>query len=380
MTTSLSVLHVTAPAPFGGLESVVAALGEGQRLAGAEVSVVAVLEPGEGGEDHPFVRSLADKGVPALVLEVPARSYLLERRLLRGLLDEFRPDVVHTHGFRPDLVDGGVARKAGVPVVATVHGFTGRNGWRIRIYEALQVRALRRFDAVVAVSAPLAQELESRGVPARRIHLHPNAWRPGAVPLDRAEARARLGLEPDRLQIGWVGRLSDEKGPDVLVQALAELADMSWTASFLGDGPLRTELEARVRALDLDGRVRWHGPIPEAGRYMEAFDLVAHSSRTEGTPIVLLEAMAAGRPMVATSVGGVPDLVGDAARLVPADDVEGLASAIRSLLGDPGARVELGEAARARLEEWADMERWVEGYRTIYERARNASNAGGRTP
>lgn len=380
MPPSLSVVHVTAPATFGGLESVVAALAEGQRAQGDRVTVVTVLEAGADPDPHPFVAELEERGVPVRVFRLSARAYLEERRLLGRLLRELRPDVVHTHGFRPDVVDAGVARGLGIPVVTTVHGFSRAKGWKIRLYEALQIRSFRRFDAVVPVSRPLARELEQEGVPARRLHLLPNAWRPDAPPLGSAEARRALDLEPGGFHLGWIGRLRPEKGPDVLLESLAHLADLPWTASFVGDGPPQDTLEARAAELGLSDRIRWHGSVPGAARYLPAFDLVVSSSRTEGTPIVLLEAMAASRPVVATAVGGVPDLLQEAGRLVPPEDPAALAAAIRDLHGDGEARGALGEAARARLDEWADLEQWVAGYRDIYERARNEADGGDGAP
>lgn len=380
MPDPLSIVHVTAPATFGGLESVVAALADGQQAQGDRVTVVAVLEPGGDPADHPFVRQLTAREVPVRVFQVPARGYLRERRLLAKLLGEVDPDVVHTHGFRPDVVDAGVARRLGLPVVTTVHGFSRSTGWKMRLYETLQMRSFRRFDAVVPVSRPLARELEAEGVDPQRIHLHPNAWRPDEEPLGAEEARRALGLEPDGFHLGWVGRLSREKGPDVFLEALARIPGLSWTASFVGEGALRESLEARVAELGLGDRVRMHGPVAGAARHLTAFDVVVLSSRTEGTPIVLLEAMAAARPVVATAVGGVPDLAEDAVRLVPPEDPGALAEEVRLLHGDAEARRALGAAARRRLEAWADLGRWVDGYRDIYADARHESNAGDGAP
>lgn len=377
MLPGLSIVHVTAPARFGGLESVVTALGAGQMERGDRVVVVAVLEPAEDPAGHPFLQALRGEGVPVEVFRVPARGYLRERRLLRDLLRRVEPDVVHTHGFRPDVVDAGVARRLGIPAVATVHGFSRSPHLRMRIYEALQLRALRRFDAVVPVSRILAEELEEAGVPRDRLHLHPNAWRPGGDGLAGPAAREALSLGEAGFHLGWIGRLSREKAPDVLVEALGRLGDLPWTASFVGEGPMRAPLRQRVRELGLAERVRWHGTVPGAARYLAAFDLVVLSSRTEGTPIVLLEAMSASRPVVATRVGGVPDLVDGAARLVDPEEPEALAAAIRELHRDAGLREELGRAAHRRLEVWADMDRWVGGYRRIYEHASHASRGGG---
>lgn len=377
-----SILHVTAPARLGGLESVVVALAGGQRDRGDRVAVVAVVEPGEV-EGHPFLSGLRDRGIEADVLELPSRAYLRERGAVRSLARSREADVVHTHGYRSDVVDAPVARSLGIPTVTTVHGFTG-GGWKNRIYEALQVRSFRAFDAVVGVSRPMCDELAERGVPRDRLHLHPNAWRPRHEILPRERARERLSLDPGGstsrpggpgssqgpLHLGWVGRLSHEKAPDLFVESLGRLRDVDgWTASIVGEGPLMDRLEERGRELEIDDRVRWHGNVPGAGALMKAFDAFVLSSRTEGTPIVLLEAMAAGIPIVATRVGGVPDLLGDAAILVEPGSVDGLSSAVRSLHGDPDERARLARRALERLDHRADEDAWLDGYERIYDEA-----------
>ena len=190
----------------------------------------------------------------------------------------------------------------GIPLATTVHGFTG-GGARNQVYEAMQRLALRRFDAVVAVSEPLARQLRVT-VPGDRVRTIRNAWSPAEPPLPRAEARARLGIGEGELVAGWVGRLSPEKGADVLLYALPTLPALH--VSFLGDGADEAFLRGRAARLGVADRVRWHGAVPGAAALYAAFDVFVLSSRTEGTPIALFEAIAAGVPVVATRVGGVP--------------------------------------------------------------------------
>ena len=215
----LSIVHLAAPARFGGLESVLATLVPAQLEAGDLVRTALILAP-DDAEAHPLVESLEKAGASVEVLPISGRGYLQERREVARLLGEASADVVHTHGYRPDINDAPVARRAGIPVVSTAHGFTGA-GTRGRFYEWLQVRSLCRFDAVVAVSEPLKKDLVRRGVAERKVHMIPNAWRPAQTPLGRAEARSVLGVEGDGPRVAWIGRLTDEKGPDVFVRAAA---------------------------------------------------------------------------------------------------------------------------------------------------------------
>ena len=363
------VLHVVAPGAFGGLERVVQLLGTGLRGLGHDIHVAAIVGTGEDRAMQTFLAPLARAGVQAHGLVGAGR--LAERAAIRRLCVQLRPDIVHTHGYRPDVLDAGVARALGIPTVTTVHGFTG-GGWKNRVYEWLQCRAFRRFDAVVAVSRPLVARLASAGVPAARIHEVPNAWGQGggaAPPLDRREARAVLGLPADAFVVGWVGRLSHEKGADVLLEALSHLKDLPLEVSIVGDGVERRPLAQQAVGLGLNGRLHWHGAVPDAGRLFSAFDVFVLSSRTEGTPIVLFEAMAAGVPIVATAVGGVPQVVSaDSAALVAALQPAALATEIRAVHRNADAAQRRARAARARLEAYGVvpwLERYVDIYRTV---------------
>ena len=355
------VLHALAPGPAGGLESVVQMHARGWVARGGEAAVALVLD--EGADlPEPF-RALTEAGVRVFCHAVPHRAYLREQAQYRSVLADWRPDVVHCHGYRADLIAGRAARAAGIARVSTVHGFTGGD-WKNRLYERLQLRSFRRFSGVVAVSRPIETRLVGTGIPRDRVHLIPNAWARGPLSLDRAEARTRLGVGPADRLIGWVGRLSREKAADVL---LAALAQVDLAAVVIGAGGEREALERQAAALGLAGRVRWAGLVPEAGRYFAAFDCYVLSSRTEGTPIALFEAMAAGVPIVTTRVGGVPDVVGeDEALLVPAEDPAALAGAIRAVFADPGAAAARAARAAARLAHQYALEPWLERHADLY--------------
>src|SRR5207237_8630532 len=198
-----------------------------------ETHVARVLEPCSAG--YALVANLADVGVTPHPIAIPGRAYFRERRLILELTRRLHPVVVHTHGYRPDVVDAVAARRAGFPTVTTVHGFVG-GGWRNRLYERLQRRVYRSFDAVIAVSRLLREQLILDHVAADRLHVVQNAWQETAPPFDREAARGTLGIAPDAFRIGWVGRLSGEKGADVLVDALVQLTDLPVSVSIVGNG------------------------------------------------------------------------------------------------------------------------------------------------
>ena len=202
----LSIVHALAPAPFGGLETVLRHLATGLQAAGEDVTVAPILSPGDA-EEHPFLRSLEQTGVRLEPLLITGRGYLAERRGIRELLQRVRADVLHTHGYRPDVVDSGVAARAGIPRVTTVHGFTG-GGRKNRLYEALQRRTFRRFDAVVAVSAKLEAELESLGEERDELQRRVDGFdqaRHGYTELGEwTEALEALGAKIDAVEEKWL--------------------------------------------------------------------------------------------------------------------------------------------------------------------------------
>jgi glycosyltransferase involved in cell wall biosynthesis len=363
----MKVLHVVAPGATGGLEQVVHHLVAGQVDAGVDAHVAVILDA-VGGEENAFLQRVRGTGAGVHPWLLPPRSYRRERSLLASLCGELGPDVVHTHGYRPDVVDSPVARRLGIPTVTTVHGFTF-GGWKNRAYQLLQKRAHRRFHAVVAVSRPLSDALAAAGIPRDRLHCVPNAWGGGPPPLERGAARAALGLPDRAYTVGFVGHLNAVKGADLFVEALGRLGELPMEASVMGAGPLRASLEARALELGLADRVTWHGVVQDMARHMRALDVLVLSSRSEGTPIVLFEAMAAGTPVVATGVGGVPDVVGAEEAMVVAPDPDQLANAIRRVFEDPAGAGRRAERARSRLHGSFAREPWVQRYEEVYRQA-----------
>jgi glycosyltransferase involved in cell wall biosynthesis len=332
--------------------------------------MVAAVAAGDD-ELSPFLEPLIRKGLGVREIRVQHRAYRRERSQMAEVCRELKPDVLHTHGYRPDVLARGPAKQLGIVTVTTVHGFTGQ-GWKNRLYEALQVRAFKKFDAVVAVSEPLRARLLRVGVPKDRAWMIRNAPLSLGPVLDREKARETLGLASTVPIVGWVGRLSTEKGPDVMLEATTLMRGSKPRVSYLGDGPERMALEAQERdgvakaALDCD-QVHFHGTVPDADRLLRAFDVLVLSSRTEGTPMILFEAIRAGVPVVATAVGGVPDvLTSQEAILVPSEDPEALARAIERVLDDPDQARQRARRAERRLRHEFDQEEWLDAYEDLY--------------
>lgn len=360
----MKILHVLAPGRFGGLETVVQALAAGLRARGDDVSVALLMEAGTDGPT--LIDGLTAASVPVHAVVLPPHSYWSQCRELQSLVARLRPDVIHSHGYVADVIVGLVRRVMTMSTVSTTHGFTG-GGRKNRAYEWLQVRSLRSFDAVVAVSSPIRSRLVAEGVRAERVHLIRNASAPTSCLFSRSDARRELGIPDDIAAIGWVGRISHEKGLDVLVDALGHIADLSFRAVVIGAGREREAVERLAEARGVASRIHWAGSVPDAARFMRAFDVFALSSRTEGTPMTLLEAIHASVPVVATAVGGVPDVISEAeARLIAAERPAELATALREALTQPDEAAARAERAAARLAREFSVETWLDCYQTLY--------------
>jgi glycosyltransferase involved in cell wall biosynthesis len=372
---ALRVAHLCTPARVGGLERVIQALSRAQVARGHAVSVIAVVS--SPGDAAAFFAPLEGSGVRTIPLVMGARAYRTERLRVRGLLIADRPDVVHTHGYRADLLHGAPVRRAGIATVSTVHG-SSRMGGLSHFFEWLQLRALRGFDAVVPVSSPLERTLREVGVRAERLHLIANAVSEGSGALSREAARARLGLPADvGCVFGWVGRVVPVKGADVFIRAIAALPPDAGIASIIGDGPDRTAMESLARELGVEGRVRFHGEVADAAPLLAAYDAFVLSSRSEGTPIVALEAMRASLPIIATAVGGVPDIVVDGRTgwLVPPERPQALATALAAAARDPEEMRRRGRAGLERLRTEYDISRWVKRHDEVYAAAMRTRRA-----
>ena len=301
---------------MGGIETHVAELAAGLREAGLAPEVVFLADHGP----HPLRRRLDAERLPWRALPGGLGPLLAALRTAR-------PAVLHTHGYKANLLGRVAARLAGVPVVATYHAGERPPG-RLALYDALD-RWTSLAGGRLAVSRPILARLPWGG------RLAPNFVAvPAAVaPCDSPGA------------VAFVGRLSAEKGPDLFCR-LAAAVDGARFEMF-GDGPLRAACEAVA-----GGRVRMHGAVPGMADAWAGIGLLAVTSRAEGLPLAALEAMAHGIPVAAFAVGGLPDLLTEGVDgfLAPPGDLAALASAVRRWAALPAAgRAAMAAAARATI-------------------------------
>jgi glycosyltransferase involved in cell wall biosynthesis len=368
MTEPTRVLHVLSPAPIGGAESVVLELTAAMQTPSLQAGIAVI---GVDIAAHPFVAAARQRALPVEGTSMHRYRYVAQARAVAGMVRRGGVHVIHTHGFKADVIGGMAGWLTRRPTVSTLHGFTG-SGVKTGLLDRLARRAHQRASALIAVSAPIREELIRRGMPAERVHVIPNAVQAPHAPLTRAAARHELGVNAATPRIGWIGRLSSEKGADVFLHALAEIpTGVAWQASIIGDGPEAPALRTLCHALGLEARVEWHGVRAAAATLLPAFDVLVLSSHTEGTPMVLLEAMHAGTPIVATRVGGVPDMLGAGqALLVPPAIPSALAEAIAATLADPDAARARAALARREARATFGMDAWVTRHDALYRSLR----------
>ena len=300
--------------------------------------------------------------IPALGREIaPLGDLAALAELVRSIRRE-RPAIVHTHTSKAGFVGRLAAVIARVPaVIHQPHGhiFYGYySPRRTAVFTALERMAARWTDRIITLTDRGAAEHLARGIGRAEQYVTvpsgvPTAELRATAP-PRGEARARLGLDPDAFVVVGLGRLVPIKGFDLLVRALPAVAEQVPSARVLlvGDGAERQRLEAVAASLDVTRQLRLAGETLDVAAYLAAADVVAVPSRNEGMGRVIVEAMALGLPVVATAVGGIPDVVtdGECGRLIAPEDVDALSAALIELGRDPALRRKLGEAAVQRAE------------------------------
>lgn len=293
---------------------------------------------------------------------------------LRTLIVERHIDIIHAHEYKTDLLALLLARSTGARALATVHGWTGHSSRERWLYYPADKRVLARFPRLIAVSTDIAAELIRWGADPTRVTTILNAIDHRQFRRDPAKqlpARAALGLSPDDVVIGAVGRLEPQKRFDLLLDAFAALhrSDPRVRLVIAGDGSLRAALHEQRRRLNLEDRVILPGHVTDVAALHHAFDLFAQSSDYEGTPNAVLEAMAMETPVVATEAGGTAELVlaGEHGRIIPIGRVDALLAALQAALSDPGRTRAMAGHARRRVEGELSFETRVRRVERIYE-------------
>ena len=332
-------------------------------------SVCAYMHPPEDPKFESFLRRAAKAGanVEPMVDRGPL-DFSLIKKFVR-LCRQYQVDIWHAHEYKTDLLGLIVRRYWPMKLVTTVHGYTQMTP-RTRIYSALDRRILKFYDHVITVSDDLFEECKRFKVRPCRLTLIHNA-------IDTQDFRRKrpLGASVDPsagFLIGAAGRLSPEKGFDLLIRSIVNLRDAGRNIrlEIAGEGPERTRLESQIAASGHANAIQLRGQVEDIHEFFESLDLFVLSSYREGLPNVLLEAMALEVPLIATRVAGIPQLVESdvSGILIDAGSVDELNASIGRMMDQPQLRIKLARAARRTIEDRFDFSKRMKKIADIYQK------------
>ena len=349
---------------LGGAEQVLIGLAAGLDRTRFEPVIICLNEPGQ------FAELATRQGVEVIALHKRGRVDVgMVARLIR-LLRVRRIDVVHTELWGANVWGRIAARLAGVPVVIATE--QNVDTWKRWYHFAIDRLLAPWTTALVGVSQETRTFYEAHGVGRGRWQVIYNAVDPSRVaPRGRGAAYRSLGIGAQDVVIGLVGRLVPAKAPEVFVQAIAQASRElpSIKALIVGDGPLRALVEHHVHLLGLDERVVFTGTRQDVPELLAGMDALVFSSEREGSSLAMLEGMAAGVPVIATAVGGTPEVIesGMSGILVPPRQPHVLADRLVELLRHPEQADAMRHAARARVEQHFSLRRMVAAHELLYE-------------
>ena len=371
----MRILHLISSSGYYGAENVLLLLARNLTSCGRKC-VIGVFRD----ERDPHIEVAEHAKAHALETEIISccgRADWNTVRQIRNIVHKRGFDVLHAHGYKTDLYAYAAARRSRAALVSTCHAWQGTEA-RMYAYAAIDRLVLRRFDRIAGVCDSISDTLTSWGVERSKVATIFNGIEVARFRNAKPEARASM-RGTDRHLIGMIARLAPEKGGAILLQAAPSVlaAFPNTTFALIGGGPARREWEAMAARLGILDHVVFTGVRSDMPEVYASLDMVVLPSFNEGLPMCLLEAMAAGRPTIATPVGSVSKLVipGRTGLLVPAGDVAGLAGAIAQLLRDPVKARRLGENARTHVTAFFSPERMARGYIRLYESALAESSA-----
>jgi glycosyltransferase involved in cell wall biosynthesis len=361
-------------------------LGGGERVAaefamrldpGRFESVFCVSRPfwGPGREE-----SLRAAGVRTLTLRRHSARNLLAWRPLISLLRRECIDILHCHKFGSNLWGTVIGRLSGVPVIVAHEHVWSFEGQALRRLLDRHLIAKGAHVFLTVSNETRRQMIEVEGIDPDLVRVLPNGI-PTLARRSGREVRRELSISPEALVVGTVSVLRPQKALQVLIRGAARLVSEFPILRVIiaGEGPERANLEALITELGLDGQVMLVGPRTDVSDVLASFDVAVSSSDYEGSPLAVIEYMAAAKAIVATRVGGVPDLIEDGIHglLVEAQDAEGLASAVARLLREPDLRARLGEEAQKRQQAEFTIDAAVHRLELLYEELSAANAMGG---
>jgi len=367
MDSRIRVLHLGSPTGLYGAERWILALVNNMDRARVDSIVAVIRDDPKLGAD--LCAEAGRQGFRTHVFEAHGKVNWSAVRMLNGYLQAERIDVLHTHGYKTDVIGLLAARGTSCKLVSTPHGWSKQAGFKLRLYEALDRRVFCHLHAVVPLSQELFDDLATRLCLRGKLHLIPNG-------VDLSDVRRPVAIAPEiatwkaegRFVFGYIGQLIKRKGLDVLLQALAGSSGENWRLALVGEGDERGTLEAQAGALRIGDQVRFFGFREDRMAFLKGFDAFVLPSRLEGIPRCLMESMAAGVATIASDIPGCRDLIahGGSGLLFVPDSVAELRGALQEVARDETLRSRLAAAGQRTIEENWSAEIMAKRYGALY--------------
>lgn len=372
MADALHIAHAVLSLDTGGLERIVVDLVRYGRRRGHRVSVICIERSGT------LAAQAEALGATIVTIGKSAGVQLSTVKRVGAVLQDLRPDVLHTHQVGALFYAGRPAYQLGIPVVVHTEHINNIRKAGQGLVRRLKMTwlwwwAARYARKFFCVSRDISDEMDARRiVPKSKLSVVLNGinTEPFLQPIDRDNIRLSLGIPADAAVIGTLGRLNEVKRQDLLLRAFARIARRNPCLRLLlvGDGPQRSHLAALSQQLGIESAVCFAGYQAKPEQFLRVMDVFALTSRMEGLPLAILEAWAAGLPVVASAVGGVPDLIEDNRNgiLFPSGDEDVLTEVLSGVLGDPVRARALGDAGREEVTRRYDLQRMADDYERHY--------------
>jgi glycosyltransferase involved in cell wall biosynthesis len=361
----VKVLQLISSGGYYGAENMLLNLCASQEKSGCENSLLLFYNVHVPNVE--FYERARRRGLSVRMVHCKGRADWRAVRQIEEYIQEDSVDLVHTHGYKADLYGYLAAWRCHKPVVATCHNWVGGTA-ALGIYNHLDRMALKKFNALAAVSDAVAQRLLAFGVPAEKIKTVANGI--DVTAFERAHPLPLLKAEGSTV-VGVVARLDLQKGFEYLLRAARELCKTFPDLKIViaGEGPDRNAIEEIIEQYGLQSSVVLAGQQSNMPAVYAAMDIFVLPSLNEGLPMTVLEAMAASKPVIATRVGAIPSVIrdGENGLLVAPKDSEGLRNAVASLLNDPERRRRLGDQAHTWVSQNYTSEAMALKYREMYE-------------
>jgi glycosyltransferase involved in cell wall biosynthesis len=355
MSKQIHIVHIIPTLRFGGAERMVVDLVNASDRARFRYTIIVF------GHDMPLADQITRSDVKIEIIEKQGKLSLGFFGAMVRTLKKIQPDIVHTHLFGGDIWGRVAAWYLRIPVVTTEHNINQGEGMMKRFLKILTRKMSESYVACSASVRSYVQEIYGVKKSIDVIHY--------GVHLENLSALPAPQLEKQRLLI--LGRLTKQKGHVLVLRALANLKNYQWTLDIVGDGELKSEIENEIKCLDLSGRVRLQPANSNVPKIISEHDIVLMPSLWEGLGIVAMESMAAARPIIASNIGGLPELIRhkEPGFLVPPNDSDALAKMMRYVLSHTDEAKTAANNARAYAEKHFMRARMVAAYEAVYRDA-----------